>query len=104
MQQRPSKLKRLVQQWRWILGIAALLAIPTYGFTVPFHYAVVAHTLGVLFYIGVLLLFGAGHVIEGAIPAVIAVVLCALLSHSWQHAKERRQRIQEQQQMQRIAR
>jgi len=101
MQQRPSKLKMLVQAWRWILGVAALLAIPTYGFTVPFHYAVVAHTLAVLFYIGVLLLFGAGHVIEGAIPAVLAVVLCAILSHTWQHAKQRRERI-EQQQMQRV--
>ena len=78
-----------------------MLAIPTFGFTVPFHYAVAAHTLAVLFYIGVLLLFGAGHVIEGAIPAVLAVVLCAILSHTWQHAKQRRERI-EQQQMQRV--
>jgi CHASE2 domain-containing sensor protein len=97
MLQRSSKLRVLVEAWRWILGIAALLAIPSYGFTVPFHYAVIAHALAVLFYICVLLLFGTGHVIEGAIPAVLAVVLFALLSHSLQQAREKHERIQQQQ-------
>ena len=77
--------------------MSVLLAIPTYGFTVPLKWAIIAHTLAVLFYVMVLVVFGEGHVIEGAIPAFIAVVLCALLSHSWQRVKQKEERIRQHQ-------
>jgi len=80
MQHEASKMKALIQDWRWIVGVSLLLAIPTYGFTAPMRYAVVAHILATLLYLGLLLLFGQGFVIEGAICVVILATLFAMCS------------------------
>src|SRR6516225_1914326 len=55
------------QTARWIVVVSLLLGIPTYGFTRPLPYAVAAHVDTTLLYVGLLLLFGRGFVIEGAI-------------------------------------
>jgi hypothetical protein len=80
MQHKPSKIEPLIRGWRWVIGVALLLAIPTYGFASPIRYAVLAHVLATLIYVGLLLLFGQGFVIEGAIFAVILATLFALCS------------------------
>jgi hypothetical protein len=80
MQHETSKMKALIQDWRWIVGVSLLLAIPTYGFTAPMRYAVAAHILATLVYLGLLLLFGQGFVIEGAIFIVILATLFAMCS------------------------
>jgi hypothetical protein len=80
MQHETSKMKALIQDWRWIIGVSLLLTIPTYGFTAPMRYAVAAHILATLVYLGLLLLFGQGFVIEGAIFIVILATLFAMCS------------------------
>lgn len=77
--------------------MSVLLAIPTYGFTVPLKLAIIAHTLAVLFYIMFLVVFGERQVIEGAVPAVLAVVLFAMLSYAWQRVKQSEERIRQRQ-------
>jgi hypothetical protein len=63
-----SKMKALIQDWRWIVGVSLLLAIPTYGFTSPMRYAVTAHIVATLLYLGLLLLFGQGFL---SLPAPV---------------------------------
>jgi len=100
MEPEQSGIKLLARQWRWILIIAALLAIPTFGFTTPFSWAVIAYILALLFSMFILLLLGPGRVIEGIIPIILIVVLFAMLSHAIQQAKEKQKRIEQQKQIQ----
>jgi len=74
-------MKALLQDWPWIVGVSLLLAIPTYGFTTSIHEAVIGHLAGTLIYIGLLLLYGQGFVIEGALCALILTTLFAVGSH-----------------------
>ena len=93
-------MKLLARQWRWIFVIATLLTVPTFGFTTPFSWAVIAYTLALLFSMFILLLLGPGRVIEGIIPIILIVVLFAMLSHSIKQAKEKQKRIEQQKQIQ----
>lgn len=60
-----SNLKEVFQDWRWIVGVSLLLALPTYGL-MPIPYAVITHLLTTLAYVGLLRSYGPGHVIEWA--------------------------------------
>ncbi len=92
-----SKIKMLFRVWRWILGVAFLLAIPAYGFTVPLTLAIIAHLLAVGFYILTLLVFGERHVIEGVLCPLIAVIICATLSHPLQRVRHKQEQQRQQQ-------
>jgi hypothetical protein len=70
-------MKALLKDWRWILGISLLLVIPTYGFTSPLLYVIIAHIIATLVYAGLLLFFGDGFVIEGALVVLILTILFA---------------------------
>lgn len=89
MQQKPPKLKALLQDWRWIAGVCLLLAIPAYGFTTPTHYAVIVHIAATVIYIGLLLMFGQGFVIEGALFVLVLASLFAMCSRPLQRFIQR---------------
>jgi membrane protein implicated in regulation of membrane protease activity len=97
MNRQQSKIRSLLQDWRWLLVVAALLALPIYGLRVPLHYAFVAHIVGVLLYVTMLLVFGRGHVIEGGLFVLLGVTLFALLTGPFQRAREKHERIKQQQ-------
>jgi len=92
-----AQLKMLARKWRWILVVAILFAIPSLGFTVPASLAVTAFAVAVALYLLILLSWGEGHVIEGALFLILPLVLCAMLSHAYKDAIENRDKIKQQQ-------
>jgi hypothetical protein len=89
MEHETSKTKALLRDWRWILVVSLLLAVPTYGFTAPMRYALVAHIIATLAYVGLLLLFGDGFVIEGALVVLILATFFAFCSRPLHRAIHR---------------
>lgn len=73
-----SSIKELLQKdWRWVVGVSLLLALPAYGL-MPAGYAVITHFLTTLAYVGLLRTFGPGFVIEGALFVLPLATLLGL--------------------------
>jgi len=77
-----SKLKKLLLAWRRILVVAAILGLITCASALTLKAMMWIYTLSFLFYILILVFFGASHVVEGA----LIVLLLALMSGFYERA------------------
>jgi len=75
--------KGLLSEWRWLIAVFILGALPSYLIVDSVSCAVWIHVGGFVIYSVTLLVFGAGFVIEGALCSLVSTTLLAQLEKTF---------------------
>src|SRR5258708_4723727 len=78
------KVKRLKGEWRYVVGVPLMLAIPAYGVAGFTIFAAVAHLIAALLFLAGLWAFGRSYLLAETLPILLVVVVLAILGRALQ--------------------
>lgn len=87
--------QELLSVWRWVGVIALVIGGVAWIVSPTFYTAAIITLVAIALYLLVLWAFGAGHVVEGAILALILVIISGLVWGAYQRAIQRTDAIQQ---------
>lgn len=85
--------KDLMFSWRVIVLVMSILAAASLVTAPSLLCAIAIYAAALIFYFLILLVFGSGHAIEGAVLALILVILAGLLCGAYYRAIQKREQI-----------
>ena len=94
-----SKWKEILLAWRGILVVAAILGLITCASALTLKAMIWIYTLSFLFYILILVAFGASHIVEGALIVLFIALMSGLYDRAHFHAMQHTKEIEQQRQL-----